>query len=503
MTPPKPPNYADLQLQVSTGSDWTNVDLIGATLIDSYVSSTSNSPSVVILGDGFGLLNAHPSPVGGSNSAPPATAIVNLVYSLPDSGNVRLQLCRGYDGMASATLVRRTPNPSTIATVMDRSISTGGCTGGYGASTSLAVSQVTGTGTWPSRMNTSRHVMAVYYPWWDPTTFNNPPNTGALLPRWWNDTPLAPSDTTTESSVAAQVNQAAANGIDGFLLEYQGSADMAQRLRLVTQAAQAHRGFAVAPMVDLSYLPGLSDSFTPADQAAMVYNWTLQALSTTAGTAQLQQDGKPVVFYFATSTLTPSVWTVVANDLAAAGRHPFVVGDSTDPSYNMPGLFWYTPNTVPADANLPWFYFNMVQAARLQDAVHDNPAPGRLLAVPVSPGENNTEEILPPSQLVNIPRNGGLRYNDTWAAALLAQPDWVIVSTWNEWVEATGVAPSNNAGNRALTQTGVWSSLWRTPLPQAAHPARARSSATASPPTASTRWWSGRWSWAGPAGRSR
>ena len=35
-------------------------------------------------------------------------------------------------------------------------------------------------------------------------------------------------------------------------------------------------------------------------------------------------------------------------------------------------------------------------------------------------------------------------------------PDWVLVTSWNEWMETTQVAPSEQSGWRALNQTATW-----------------------------------------------
>jgi hypothetical protein len=47
----------------------------------------------------------------------------------------------------------------------------------------------------------------------------------------------------------------------------------------------------------------------------------------------------------------------------------------------------------------------------------------------------------------------GERYQLTWDAALANDPDWVLVTSWNEWYEGTVVQPSVRAGDLALLQT--------------------------------------------------
>ena len=55
-----------------------------------------------------------------------------------------------------------------------------------------------------------------------------------------------------------------------------------------------------------------------------------------------------------------------------------------------------------------------------------------------------------------VPRGlNGERYAATWDAALAAQPDWVLITSWNEWFEGTSVEPSVEYGDLALQQTAA------------------------------------------------
>ena len=35
-------------------------------------------------------------------------------------------------------------------------------------------------------------------------------------------------------------------------------------------------------------------------------------------------------------------------------------------------------------------------------------------------------------------------------------PEWVLITSWNEWYETTNVAPGTTTGTRALDQTRTW-----------------------------------------------
>ena len=48
------------------------------------------------------------------------------------------------------------------------------------------------------------------------------------------------------------------------------------------------------------------------------------------------------------------------------------------------------------------------------------------------------------------PRRSGRTFRMMWDAALAARPDWVLIVSWNEWLEATEIEPSAENGRREL-----------------------------------------------------
>lgn len=51
------------------------------------------------------------------------------------------------------------------------------------------------------------------------------------------------------------------------------------------------------------------------------------------------------------------------------------------------------------------------------------------------------------------PRRSGRTYRMMWEAAIAARPDWVLIVSWNEWLEATEIEPSSENGRRELETT--------------------------------------------------
>ena len=54
-------------------------------------------------------------------------------------------------------------------------------------------------------------------------------------------------------------------------------------------------------------------------------------------------------------------------------------------------------------------------------------------------------------------RENGAYYVRSWQAAIGSAPDWVIVTSFNEWPEGTYIEPSQAYGNLFLDLTAQWS----------------------------------------------
>jgi hypothetical protein len=393
---------------------------------------------------GFGVSNPWLSAAGPGR----VTVALDLVYSLPPSVAPVLRVCKGSLGSAQAVLVRTTTaTPTQVASLADpggNAVPADDCSDAASATAKVSSSSLIGPTTWPPEIDTHRRVLAFYYPWYDAHSFDNPSA--------WIDTPARPWNTDDPTQVTQMVSQAAGAGIDGFIVSYNTNATLATRMAYVAQAATAHPGFFISPLIELgqmtSVVPG--GTLTAPEVASAI----TQAVGL-EGAAGLKLGTRPVVFIYSADLLGSGTWAQIEQDLA--GMNPVLVGDSTSSTDGFGGLYSYSPNVVSNDSALAGWDADSENTARFTPAVHPSAGPQRLWAAPASPGMNNSLNGLPPADVIAIPReNNGARYTATWQAAWSSQPEWSLVTTWNEWYEATNVSPGVQTGTLALSQTQTW-----------------------------------------------
>ena len=58
-------------------------------------------------------------------------------------------------------------------------------------------------------------------------------------------------------------------------------------------------------------------------------------------------------------------------------------------------------------------------------------------------------------------RNNGATYHESWAGAIASNPDWITITTFNEWFEGAMIEPSVTYGNLYLDLTQQLIKQWR------------------------------------------
>jgi hypothetical protein len=232
---------------------------------------------------------------------------------------------------------------------------------------------------------------------------------------------------TNEDQFRSVAQKAQAAGIDGFILMQLGSLDMALR---------AVRGSDFRVSVHLH---------PPHDVAGFYRHIEDPNLVT--------YQGRPVLFTWQARTTTPERWQDLRDRydpnhqavwLADGDKFDILANDAFD-GISPYAIAW---SNAPAAHLGSW-------AARSRTN-----GPEKLFVPPVSPGC-----ALPPQNIhdgrdpcVQDRRDGGY-YRATWDAALATRPAWaVVVSTWDEEAEGTGISPRVEWGDLYLQLTGEYAS---------------------------------------------
>jgi glycoprotein endo-alpha-1,2-mannosidase len=82
--------------------------------------------------------------------------------------------------------------------------------------------------------------------------------------------------------------------------------------------------------------------------------------------------------------------------------------------------------------------------------------PGKISTLTIIPGYDDRNTGRPMPRPVTD-RWGGETYRAFWQDAIAAAPDYVLITSWNEWHEASELEPSVEYGSRALDDTATFS----------------------------------------------
>jgi hypothetical protein len=273
--------------------------------------------------------------------------------------------------------------------------------------------------------NTDNHaVLAYYYAWWDPSTFDQ---TLYRAPQAYNsDDP---------GMIQKHIQEAQAAGIDGFIMSWYGNGDRTDRNLGQLLDLGARSGFRATIHFETPHFWGVDDVEA---QLRSFYDQHLNH------PAMLRYQGRPVIFFWRVSTFDNGTWSAIRNAvdpghtaiwIADGDNFGVLAGDAWD-GISPYAIAW---SGNPASQLPAW-------AAKARAV-----APAKLYIPPVSPGCDDTAARAP---TCIQDRAGGNYYQATWDGALASNPGWAVtVSTFNEWMESTQIEPSVQYGDQYLQMT--------------------------------------------------
>lgn len=306
-------------------------------------------------------------------------------------------------------------------------------------------------GPLPIRPGPARLVLAFFYPWaqhwnWDSDRLQ--------------DRPLFRYSTDLPDEVAHSLRDAAASGLNGVVVSWRGDTNWNDR-RLQIVLDQAPRlGLRVSILVETllarTLLPdGSHGDFDPA----VMLQWLEKAHDVFARQPGFLKVGnRPVVFVYAVDAFTPEQWIAIARSLEQGDRRMLLMADSLDPAFleAFGGAFTYATARIPS-ADLARFDADQALRTKTYDLVHGGAR--RISAATVTPGYDDS--LLGRDTTLVVGRANGALYEAQWEAAVAADPDWVVVTSWNEFWENTHIEPSERYGRWYQRLTRSWSEWFR------------------------------------------
>lgn len=276
-------------------------------------------------------------------------------------------------------------------------------------------------------------VLAFYYAWFDENTWTS----GQPA-----DIPAPTYRSADAATIARHVTQAQSAGIDAFVQSWYGpqieNNQTETNFQILLDIAQSS-GFQAAVDVEV-----MGPFFTDA-------NSIRQALTSLLNThinhpAYLRYNGKPVVFFWRQQRFDIETWSAIRQ--AVDPFHTtYWIAEGIDLSYqsvfdgnHLYSIAWATN---PAAELSKW-------PPRLQ-AIEAAQGVDKLWIATAMPGYNDLN--LHRADSFSRNRDGGAYFRQTWQAAQATQPDMIIITSFNEWLEGTQLEPSINYGNFYLDLT--------------------------------------------------
>jgi Glycosyl hydrolase family 99 len=300
-----------------------------------------------------------------------------------------------------------------------------------------------------------RLALALYYPWYGLDTWSDP----VLL-----DSPAVPYFGTDAEAIARHVGWAKDAGIDVLVSAWFGPTDdnpTESAFRTLLDAAAA-RGMRAAVMLEIdspTFFPSLG-----AQRDALAHALSVHGQHP----AYLKHEGRPVVFIWRPRGVFAG-GERVDRDGAAAVEAWRRLRDEVDPDRTS---VWIAETESPAylDVFDGMFFYNVAGVAdqgglmaRLGQTVRDfgfGVGAEKLWIATAMPGYDDTR-LLDRGNRFAVDRAEGAFFRRTFDAAAASGPDWIMIVSFNEWIEGSQVEPSVTYGDLYLNVSGELVSGWK------------------------------------------
>ncbi len=249
-------------------------------------------------------------------------------------------------------------------------------------------------------------------------------------------------DSTDPARIREHLNMAEWAGLDAFIVTWWGRGLFHDRALRTALDVARDSGSPVKFTIYYETIPrGAADPV-----AAVVDDFRYLRQQYASHPAFFRYQGKPVFFLYgrAMNQMSEQQWRGAAAGIRALGSS-VLMADGLKPNWVelFDGVHEYNPvGRVVEKADMLARYKNTVALCRPREKVSTST---------VIPGYNDSN-IGRPRPIV-ADREGGKLYQRLWQAALDAGPDWVLITSFNEWHEGSEIEPSREWGDFFLNLT--------------------------------------------------
>ena len=310
--------------------------------------------------------------------------------------------------------------------------------------------QITSTAIPSHASNNAHPVLAFYYTWYTSSTWCS---------CQMSDLPTVQYNSSDDVTIDRQLTEAANAGITGFINSWWGAGDQTDTnfAKLLAHSATLEQktGYAFTSTIyfetDAPALSGMSNIVNGLRYVIAHYS---------SNPNFFHWHGKPVLFFWDPlgNGRTLAMWAAIRSEVdpnnsmiwSAEGVDTSLLS-VFDGLHLFSAAYW---GILQGNINAIDEGFRMKIDA--YNAAHSTQ---KIWAAGVLPGYDDTR-IPGRKGTYVVPRNDGATYRESWMGAIASKPDWVTITSFNEWFEGSMIEPSVHYGNLYLDITGQFTKQW-------------------------------------------
>lgn len=274
-----------------------------------------------------------------------------------------------------------------------------------------------------------------------------------------SDLPTIQYNSNDQATIQRQLTWAVNSGITGFISSWWGAGSTTDQnfARLLAQSAalQSTTGYAFDSTI---YFESDAPALSGTSNIVTALRYIISHYSNNANF--FHWHGKPVIFFWDPlgNGRTLSTWASIRSQVDP-NKTTIWSAEGTDTSllsvfdglHLFSGAYW---GLLHGDIT------TVDQGFRTTiDAYNRAHSTQKIWAAGVLPGYNDTR-IPGRKGTYIVPRNNGNTYRQSWTGALSSNPDWITITSFNEWFEGSMIEPSITYGDLYLQITQQFVQQW-------------------------------------------